>query len=239
MKQYYFPPSGFGFWYQLGVFNRIHDNQDIILGSSSGSLICLISILKKKDRNFDTISDLSLKIIKEIDQYNLHLYVIKFIKAIFLIINQYDIYYVKERLSKIYVIISVIHFPLVTQQVINPKSLHELKEAISASCYIPILSRCNQIWYYSFNNMKCIDGVFSSAFNSKPTFKTINSLQYASVIPCSFTKARFMYTKGLLNLDDNPNNINLKLILNLIYNNICDILYTIKCICYTIFNKQS
>ena len=238
MKQYYYPPSGFGFWYQLGIFNTIHKDEDIVLGSSSGSLICLISMLKKEHRKFKIISDISLKLIKEINQYNLHLYVTRFIEAIFLIINQYDTNYVKKSLSKVYIIITKVQFPLLTQKIINPSDLYELKESIIASCYIPILSRSDNLLYYNFNNMKCIDGVFSSIFNSKKGYKTINSITYASVIPCSYNKAKNMYDKGLSGFNEYENVWSLMIILNVIYNNIYDILYTIKCICYTIFNKK-
>ena len=216
MKKYYYPPSGFGFWYQLGIFNNIHKNEDIVLGASSGSLICLISILKKEHRKFKIISDISLHLIKEINKYNLHLYVTKFIEAIFLIIHQYDCEYIKNRLSKIYIIITEVKFPLLTQKIINPKNLYELKEAIIASCYIPILSKSDNLLYYRFNDMKCIDGVFSAIFNSKKDFKTINSIAYASVIPCSFNKAKNMYHKGLLDFEEYENICSIIIIFNVI-----------------------
>ena len=238
MRQYYYPPSGFGFWYQLGVFNIVHKDEDIVLGSSSGSLICLISILKKEHRQFKIISDISLDLIKEINQYNLHFYVTRFIEAIFLIINQYDSEYIKERLSKVYIIITDVQFLSLNQVIVNPKDLQVLKEAITASCYIPMLSRFNNLLYYPFNNMKCIDGVFSSKFTSKKGFKTINSIVYASVIPCSYNKAKKMYDKGLSGVDEYENLWCITIIFNVIYNNIYDILYTLKCICYTIFNKN-
>ena len=45
IKNYYFPPSGFGFWYQLGVLESLKDSEYKLFGSSSGSLICLVSLL--------------------------------------------------------------------------------------------------------------------------------------------------------------------------------------------------
>jgi len=53
VKKYYFPPIGFGFWFQLGVLNSIKNNNYIIYGSSAGSIICLMNILKPEDRKLE------------------------------------------------------------------------------------------------------------------------------------------------------------------------------------------
>ena len=48
MYNIYFPPCGFGFWYELGILNsNKYDNYNLY-GSSAGSLICLLSLLDKK-----------------------------------------------------------------------------------------------------------------------------------------------------------------------------------------------
>ena len=62
MKNYYFPPGGFGFWYQLGILDCIDIENCKILGSSAGSLICTLCLLDKDDRKIDNI----LKIAKNV-----------------------------------------------------------------------------------------------------------------------------------------------------------------------------
>jgi hypothetical protein len=55
METIYFPACGFGFWYLLGKYERIRENQSqyILSGSSAGSLICLCSLLDfGNDDNF-------------------------------------------------------------------------------------------------------------------------------------------------------------------------------------------
>ncbi len=50
IKKYYFPPCGFGFWYQLGVLESIKDSEYKLYGSSAGSLICLVSLLDSDEK---------------------------------------------------------------------------------------------------------------------------------------------------------------------------------------------
>ena len=45
MYNIYFSPCGFGFWYQLGILNSNNYENNNLYGSSSGSLICLLSLL--------------------------------------------------------------------------------------------------------------------------------------------------------------------------------------------------
>lgn len=234
MKKLYFPPSGFGFWYQLGVFNRIYESNDIILGCSSGSLICLISILNKEDRNFERMSEIALKIQKEKLKYiNLHVYVSEFINSIFEIINTYDDNYIKKKLSKIGIIISTLNYYSLVKKIITPDNLHHLRDCIIASCYIPIISRHKNLFYYQFSGMYCIDGAFCSFFSKNDQYLCINSLKYTSIIPCSYHKAHSIYYQGLSN-NVNKYQGNGMILLIIICNNIYDLLYHIKHICYNI-----
>ena len=52
IKKFYFPPVGFGFWFQFGVLNSIKDENFLTYGSSGGSIICLLSILKPLIKNW-------------------------------------------------------------------------------------------------------------------------------------------------------------------------------------------
>lgn len=65
IKNIYFPPCGFGFWYLLGVLNSQNYNDYNLYGSSAGSLICLVSLLNKNDRNLNTILNLCIDIQKK------------------------------------------------------------------------------------------------------------------------------------------------------------------------------
>ena len=87
IKKFYFPPVGFGFWFQFGVLNSIKDENFLTYGSSGGSIICLLSILKPEDRNFENILSIFNKI-RYNYKYNINLYTFinDFIKQIFIII---------------------------------------------------------------------------------------------------------------------------------------------------------
>jgi hypothetical protein len=66
MKKYYFSPVGFGLFYQLGVLqtiNNTNNNEKFKLyGSSGGAIICLLSLLKKEDRQIKNIIEITTKI---------------------------------------------------------------------------------------------------------------------------------------------------------------------------------
>ena len=61
MKILFFLPDGFGFWYQAGILKNMYDKIENIGGTSSGSIICLIYLLKKNDITFELLSSLALK----------------------------------------------------------------------------------------------------------------------------------------------------------------------------------
>ena len=115
MKNYYFYPSGFGFWYQFGVLNKIYCNDMILYGSSSGSLICLIYLLRQNDRDFNKIANKCLNIKLDIEKNNLlicnlniYLYLEKFVDYIIKILKTYPEKEIEERLTRIFIIITEI-----------------------------------------------------------------------------------------------------------------------------------
>ena len=55
MYNVYFPACGFGFWYELGILNSKDYENYNIYGSSSGSLICLLFLLDKEEREIKKI----------------------------------------------------------------------------------------------------------------------------------------------------------------------------------------
>ena len=81
--------------------------------------------------------------------------------------------------------------------------------------------------------MYCIDGAFCSFFSKNDQYLCINSLKYTSIIPCSYHKAHSIYYQGLSN-NVNKYQGNGMILLIIICNNIYDLLYHIKHICYNI-----
>ena len=234
-KKLYFPPCGFGFWYQLGVLDSIEEKDIYLYGASAGSLICLVSLLNRKDREISKIlkkceviqSDIFKKGI--INYFNIYNYSSRFSEEI---INQISEKYSEEMIKKKlqYINIQVTEikfengiFPHLESNFINPKDLKELHELIIASCYIPLLSYFKSIFYYKYNNKYLVDGYFGKF---KLDFYKINSDNYATVIPCNNYRAFQMYNEGLkYSFDNKIVNKKAKFILIIIYNTIVDLIY--------------
>lgn len=206
MKNYYFHPSGFGFWYQFGVLNKIHCNDMILYGSSSGSLICLIYLLRQNDRDFNKIANECLRIKLDIEKNNLlinnlniHLYLEKIVDYIIKIVKTYPEKEIEEKLRRIFIIITEIkinYLPFLKKNIINPKNLDELKELVKGSCYIPFLSFNKNLLYYEYNKKYYIDGIFSF-YTTKSNQIEIKSYEYLNILPCDYEKANEMYLNGM------------------------------------------
>ena len=205
-KKYYFPPVGFGFWFQLGVLNSIKDENYLIYGSSAGSITCLMNILKPEDRNLENILSISNKIRKKY-KYNINFFnfINDFIKQIYTIIQTYDDTYISNKLKTTYIEVSEIHtyysIPYkVTSCFIQPNDLSHLQNLIIASCFIPLLTiyKYNP-FFYTIDDKKYFDGFFGSLSNHKDLIK-INSYKYSTLIP-----RNNKYFKKLYNLRCNYN----------------------------------
>ena len=202
IKKYYFPPVGFGFWFQYGVLNSINDDKCIIYGSSGGSIICLLSILKPQDRNFENILSIFNKI-RYNYKYNINLYTFinDFIKQIFIIIQTYDEQYISNKLKTIFIEVSQIHsyyfIPYkITSSFIQPTNLSQLRQLIIASCYVPLFTICNyNPFFYTINKKKYFDGFFGS-FSNHPNLIKINSYKYSTLIPKNDAHFKKLYTFG-------------------------------------------
>ena len=197
MKKYYFPAIGFGLFYQLGVLNNFPKEENCeIYGSSGGSIICMLSLLKEEDRNIDFLMRITNKIRKNL-YFNLFPYLNHFIKEIFIILDSYENTYIERKLKTIYIEVTEIngwfHFK---RKFIQPRNLSELKHYIIASCYIPFLFWSQSPFYYTINDKKYIDGFFANFSNVSNNFIKINSYSYASLIPPSEQKFRNDYQKG-------------------------------------------
>ena len=197
-NSYYFAPSGFGIWYQLGVYEKIKDEDNFLYGSSSGSLICLISLLKEKDYNFCKLINIA-KDIKNSSNLNLYDYTSKFTSEIIKIISSYDDEYINKKLNRINIEVTLIKFnpiPSLKSIFFKPKDLNDLRNLVHASCYVPLISYYKNIFYYKYNNLIMIDGFFGNFSNINNSIIKINSYKYATIIPCDENDAINKYKEG-------------------------------------------
>ena len=202
IKKYYFPPVGFGFWFQFGVLNSFKDNNYFIYGSSGGSVICLLSILKSQDRYFKDILNIFNKIRYKY-KYNINLYyfINDFIKQIFIIIQTYDEEYISNKLKTIFIEVSQIHcyynIPFkITSSFIQPTNLLHLRQLIIASCYVPFFTIYNyNPLFYTINKKKYFDGFFGS-FSNHPDLIKINSYKYSTLVPKNDIHFKKLYFLG-------------------------------------------
>lgn len=199
MKKYYFPPVGFGLFYQLGVLHSIPDNENFELyGSSGGAIICLLSLLKKEDRQIKTIIDITTKIRQNIF-FNLFPYLNHFIKEIFIVLDSYENSYLEEKLKSIYIEVTEIkNWFHLERKFIQPQNLYELKEYTIASCYLPFFFWFQNPFYYTIQNKKYCDGFFGNFSNVNNDFIKINSYNYSTLIPLSEQKFYNDFQKGTL-----------------------------------------
>lgn len=235
MYNIYFPACGFGFWYELGILNSNNYENYNLYGCSSGSLICLLSLLDKEEREINIILNecidikniMSSKNILAI--LNLYNYSSLLCDKIIKKIEKKELKKINEKLDKIYIEVSEIKFiyniiPYIKSEIIKPKNLLELKELIICSCYIPILSYYKSLFYYKFNNKYYIDGIFGHLIKKKTYVDSknnmkINCMKYSLLVLCNEEMAKELYNKGLNNNIKNDNNIILT-IYYIIYNNI-------------------
>lgn len=160
MKTFYFPGCGFGFWCALAKLFIILDTEKNykLYGSSCGSLICLISLIKKKYQNFDTIFKISNQIKKKLS-FPLNLYQLSeyFIDEFIKLIDD------EPKLDNIYIQITTISnkYPFIHKKIKTPESLEDLKKLCLASTYIPILSRKYPYFCTYYNDEIAIDGYIS------------------------------------------------------------------------------
>ena len=129
MKTFYFPGCGFGFWCALAKLFIILDTEKNykLYGSSCGSLICLISLIKKKYQNFDTIFKISNQIKKKLS-FPLNLYQLSeyFIDEFIKLIDD------EPKLDNIYIQITTISnkYPFIHKKIKTPESLEDLKNYV-------------------------------------------------------------------------------------------------------------
>jgi hypothetical protein len=171
----YFPPTGFKFWYYLGQYAKYIDtkqsNEPIIpdecIGSSSGALLCICTLLRNRYKNkealFELIKSIALDTLSEYKKHTcfINLYTLNriFIDKLFEKIDISD----RHSLSKIKIISTKLSFkygfiPMIQMHESIPSTMNELKELILAATYVPFLSNHDYKLYYTINNEHFIDG---------------------------------------------------------------------------------
>ena len=242
IKKYYFPPVGFGFWFQFGVLNSINDDYYLIYGSSGGSIICLLNILKPEDRNLQNILFIFNKIRNKY-KYNINLYnfIDDFIKQIYTIIQTYDQQYISDKLKTIFIEVSQIHtcylIPYkITSSFIQPTNLSHLRKLIIASCYVPFFTVCNyNPLFYTIDKKKYFDGFFGS-FSNHPDLIKINSYQYSTLIPKNDDHFKKLYLLGKnYKILENDKNFSIFTFIQISFNIFFDLIQSIAYIIKQIF----
>ena len=162
MKHIHFPACGYGFWYYLPkLFEVIESGEEYSLtGASAGSLICIISLLKKEYQNFNSIMRIAKDVRNNLRQpVNLYTLVEYFIDRL---IELFDKDNLEKNLKKINIQISVLKFTqfYLDKLIVNPIDIDDLKNACLASCYIPGLSRVFPYYCIYYKGYRCLDGGF-------------------------------------------------------------------------------
>lgn len=241
VKKYYFPPVGFGFWYQLGVLNIIPKNETShFYGSSAGSIVCFLSLLQDEDRTFEYIYSISEKIRKDGFSLNYYYYLDKFLKQILIQLQTYSNEYITEKLKNVFIEVSHISFQNGIQRKFkNPKTLLELRDYVIASCYVPFVFFYKNPICYTIHQEYYFDGFFGGFGNVCPkTFTKINSYQFGSLIPRSKTHNFRLYTLGKkYDWKQMNQNFNIGTFFLITKNIFVDLLFYIKENVSSIYNK--
>jgi len=204
-KKYYFPPVGFGLWYQFGVLSTISDTTSYELyGSSGGSIVCFVSLLKKEDCDFGSIFRIYQDVYKS-HWYNLYQCLNQFLKQIEVIVQSYDEEYIQMKLKRIRIEVAEWKWGGLCGHLIQPKTLEELHHLVLASCFVPFLFWRPCPFFYVWQKKWLLDGFFANFSQVDSTFIKINSYQYSTLIPKDKTASFLLYEKGKHYIQSAPN----------------------------------
>jgi hypothetical protein len=194
-----FPPSGFGFWYYLGQYKQIADNDyKECIGASSGALLCLCTLLDDDKRTFDFLKVLAYESMMEYRStshfINIHTVARLFVDKLYKHIN-----WNVADISKLKVItsrISTKDFTISRRETV-PETKEQLKELIFASCYVPLLSNYNgNYFYYEIDNEQFIDGGIVDYYVPSDYFATTQSITSLRM-PTTFDEIYKSYVDGM------------------------------------------
>ena len=196
INKIYFPPTGFGLWFQLGVLHNLKEEECEFFGGSGGAITCLLSVLQKEDRDISKIIAIANKLRKNSYHFNFYYYLDKFIENLYKILETYSHDIITERLQRVNIEVSSWGIPP-TRKFIKPTSLVELRHLVIASCYFPFLFIYKNPLYYHFQNEYLFDGFFCGFSNVPSNFIKIDSYSHATIVPLSEKHFRQMYQDGL------------------------------------------
>jgi hypothetical protein len=191
-RKVHFPACGFGFWYLLGILvrNKKRLKRCIVSGTSSGTLICALTLT-----NQDDLYNKLMDVATECKFTNLHDIFVYTLDSIFSLVE--DTERTRRKLRHICIVVTKIQsdFPFVKREVITPTSLSELRELCIASAYIPFISNYQNKLYYSIGDSYYIDGAFTELHEMHDI--QIPS-EFYGVNPPSAEICKQMYNQGFL-----------------------------------------
>jgi predicted patatin/cPLA2 family phospholipase len=206
MKTIYFPPCGYAFWYIFGKYKSIENIKEYeLVGSSSGTMICLISLLKPKYQTYSVMMELSTKIhLNQTFPLNLHKIYIEFFDGL---LDYIDVDNLEENLKRIKVQVTRVKavayiIPTLQREIISPSNMTEFRELCIASSYIPFLSRIYPLFFcYSVKGKYYIDGGFADIFQPIGYYEVtfFEADKYSSKLAPTECECREMYIAGLNN----------------------------------------
>jgi hypothetical protein len=203
MKTIYFPPCGYAFWYVFGKFKSFENIKEYdLIGSSSSSIICLISLLKPEHQTYELIMEIAEKVQSNITfPFNLNNL---FIECFDGLLEYIDVENLEENLKRIKIQVTRIKswayiIPTLEREVLSPKNLSEFREMGIAASYIPFISRIYPLFFcYSINGKYYIDGGFYDVLYGKFRYDiTFETRKYSSMTAPSKSRCYEMYLKGL------------------------------------------
>jgi hypothetical protein len=198
MGVYYFPACGFGFWYLLGKYQQLKKSEDdIYIGSSAGSLICVCSLIDTKYKFFETIVDYAFESLYE---YKRTTYTINLYTLVSIFLDNLEAFIDREKLmfnlTRLRIQITEINDFCVKKHQIQPQSWSHLKQLCIASCYIPLLSNYNYGLRYTVDGINCVDGFIADLYYPN-LFRTFDVCNYRGLSIPSRERLTKMYLTGL------------------------------------------
>lgn len=193
-----FPACGFGFWYLLGKYQRLErSDDDIYIGSSGGSLVCVCSLIDAKYNLFETNIECASKTLYEYKSYAYFIYIYTIV-SIFL--DKMEQFIDKDKLTvnltRIKIQVTEINGFSIKKHQIEPKSWDHLKQLCLASCYIPFVCNWNWKLWYTVDGLNYIDGFMADLYYPN-VFQTFDVSGYRGLIIPSEDRVRKMYLTGM------------------------------------------
>lgn len=197
MKTYYFPACGFGFWYLLGKYQRLEkSDDDIYIGSSGGSLICVCTLIDTKQHLFETVLKCALDTLY---QYKRTTYMVNLYLLVSIFLDKLELFVDKDilalRLQNVRIQITEINGFCIKKHQIQPRSWNHLKQLCLASCYIPLVCNWNCRLRYEIDGLYFVDGFVADLYFPN-LYQTFDVSGYRGLMIPSKDRVTKMYLTG-------------------------------------------